>query len=352
MNHTQSDAITDWEQEAADTVITSEPLRSRVWSPACIISVVMLLFVVVMPTTSWAQEPDAAKPAAAKAKEPLPMELGKNWVRATKDYEVWVDFKKKQVLVGGEVCLREGLLEMFACPRGTKEHESVVAVNTPARYVHAALVAVGAKPGPPVQFQPHYRPAQGTPIKVTIVWKDQQGKKHSVPAQQWVKRISTGKPLAYDWVFAGSGFWVDEAAGERFYYADGGEFICVSNFATAMLDLPVESSDANDSLMFCAFSQHIPPRGTRVCLILTPKLDAKPKAAAKPKTQEVTPGAKAEGTEKDAAKKKTKPAESEGKGQEKSKHSDATPAAADPASAGPQLACHLPLATNAGGGVD
>src|ERR671913_812919 len=42
--------------------------------------------------------------------------------------EVWVDAKKRQVLVDGYVTLREGYLEMFACLVGTKEHESIVAV--------------------------------------------------------------------------------------------------------------------------------------------------------------------------------------------------------------------------------
>ena len=31
-------------------------------------------------------------------------------------------------MVGGRVALDDGLLEFFACPAGTKEHESVVAV--------------------------------------------------------------------------------------------------------------------------------------------------------------------------------------------------------------------------------
>jgi len=211
----------------------------------------------------------------------LPFEPGRNWMALTRDHEVWIDLKAKQVLVGGRICLREGLLEMFACPKGTKEHEAIVAVNTPARYVHAGLVALGAKPGPPVQFAPVYKPAQGTEIGVTVIWKDLEGQEHRAEAQSWVKHIKSGKALTYPWVFAGSGFWRDEEAGEQFYYADGGEFICVSNFATAMLDLPVESSDANDTLMFCAFSERIPPRETRVFLLLTPQLTEKP-AGGKP----------------------------------------------------------------------
>ena len=49
-------------------------------------------------------------------------------------------------MVGGKICLRQGLLEMFACPEGTKEHESIVSVNAKAQTVHTALLAVGLAP--------------------------------------------------------------------------------------------------------------------------------------------------------------------------------------------------------------
>ena len=40
--------------------------------------------------------------------------------------------------------------------------------------------------------------------------------------------------------------------GEKYYQADGGDFICVSNFPTALLDLPIASTQTNDSLLFTA----------------------------------------------------------------------------------------------------
>src|SRR4051812_14186275 len=74
--------------------------------------------------------------------------------RMTKDYDIWIDPKRKAVIVDGQICLREGQLEMFACPKGSKEHESVIAVNAKPQFVHAALLAVGAKSGTPVKFDP------------------------------------------------------------------------------------------------------------------------------------------------------------------------------------------------------
>lgn len=192
-------------------------------------------------------------------------------VRLSKQDDVWIDRKQKTVVVGGQVCLREGMLEMFACPRHTKEHESIVAVNSRAFIVHAALLAVGARPGKPAQFAPKYVPARGDEIEIRVVWKDAQGKRHEVQAQQWIRKVGTDKALDHPWVFVGSVFWTDPTTGRRYYQAEGGDMICVSNFATAMLDLPIPSSQANDSLLFEAYTQRIPPRGTQVKLLLRPR---------------------------------------------------------------------------------
>ncbi len=235
----------------------------------------------------WGQEALPADTAGAQDESVAQrIEPSPEWLRVTKNHEVWINFAAKQVMVGGRICLREGMLEMFACPRGTKEHESIVAVQSPARYVHAALVAIGARPGPPVRFDPIYQPAQGTEIDVEVLWRDHDGTEHRVRAQEWVKQMKTGEALTYPWVFAGSGFSTDPDGKEQYYYGDAGEFICVSNFSTATLDLPVESSAANETLMFGAYTDRIPPRDTPVMLLLTPKLPP-------PDTEQPAPNAKA-----------------------------------------------------------
>jgi len=183
---------------------------------------------------------------------------------------VWRDPERKLVIMDGEVCLREGPLELFACPRNTKEHESVVVVDAVPGVVHAGLVAVGAKAGSPASFNP-YRPVTGTQIQVIVAWADEDGKRHAVPAQQWIKNTQTGKIMQRNWVFAGSRWISDEATGRRSYLADGGDFICVSNFSSAMLDLPVQSSQENSSLLFEANTEAIPKVGTKVRLVLMPE---------------------------------------------------------------------------------
>jgi hypothetical protein len=195
--------------------------------------------------------------------------------RLSPKYDVWLDAKRGAVIVDGEVCLRRGMLEMLACTRNTKEHEAVVSANTQAYLVHAGLLALGAEPGHVVQWVPEFKPPSGTQIGITVEWLDNQGHQHSARAQDWVRDVRTGRAMDHPWVFAGSRFWTDEETGRQYYQAEGGDFICVSNFSTAMLDIPVESSQSNDELAFEAFTEHIPPIGTPVRLVLKPKLEKK-----------------------------------------------------------------------------
>jgi len=225
-------------------------------------------------------KPAAEPPEVPFAKQQFQPPVGLR--RLSRDNEIWIDLKRKRVVIDGVVCLREGQLEMFACPRQTKEHESVIAVNCKAREAHAGLIVVGAISGRPARFEPEYSPATGSIIDITILWHDETGQKHSARGQDWVRDVKTGKAMKYDWVFAGSGFWTDPENGENFYHADAGDFICVSNFPSATLDVPVESSQANSSLLFESFTQNIPAKGTPVRLVLTPRPapapDAKPDA--------------------------------------------------------------------------
>ena len=201
----------------------------------------------------------------------------KDLVRLSEKGEIWLDLKRKAVVVDGQVCLREGTLEMFACPKGTKEHESIVALNCKAQEVHAGLLRIGAVAGTTVRFDPEYKAATGPVVDIYVLWKDSEGKARQVRAQEWVKNSKTGKALEYDWVFAGSGFWKDEETGQQRYQAESGDLICVSNFPSATLDLPIESSQANDSLLFTAFTANIPAKTTKVRVVMIPRQKAEEK---------------------------------------------------------------------------
>ncbi|TWU48593.1 hypothetical protein Poly51_44930 [Rubripirellula tenax] len=183
---------------------------------------------------------------------------------------LWIDAKNQRVFVDGYVAMNDGPLEMFACPAGTKEHESIVATIAKSSEVHAALLAVGAQTGTTVRFLPRYVPATGQRIRVWICYQNDAGNFKVVDGRQWVQVAETEKTMDVDWVFAGSGFWKDPTDNHEYYRADSGDMICVSNFSTAMMDVPVASSADASELEYSPMTANIPKRGTPVRMVLMP----------------------------------------------------------------------------------
>jgi hypothetical protein len=222
------------------------------WSPCHLVIFLLLAGV-------GCDEPPETKPAEARK-----VEVGKN-------VYLEVQGTRRRVLIEAAVCLRMGQLEQLLCRKNTKEHESVLAADLDARHVHAALVAAGAKEGAPVKFQPKYLPASGQKIRVTLRYEDKDKKVVTVPAQQWLRNVKTRKDLDQDWVFAGSRFVTNPLdKTKEIYLANDGDVICVSNFETALLDLPFNSPKDNDDLIFEAHTERIPPMDTKVTVILEP----------------------------------------------------------------------------------
>ena len=204
--------------------------------------------------------PPKEKDRVAEAKQVL---VGRN-------VHLEVQGKARRVLVSGAICLREGQLEQFLTRKGTKEHEAIVAADVDARDVHKALLLAGANNGKPVQFRPAYKAATGQTIKITVRYQD-RGKLVTVPARSWVKNARTGKDLDSDWVFAGSQLVNNPLdPDKKIYLANDGDVICVSNFETALLDLPIRSPKDNDELIYVAHTDRIPPLETKVVVVLEP----------------------------------------------------------------------------------
>ncbi len=184
-----------------------------------------------------------------------------------RENRIWINRDEQVVLLDGYVAQRQVPLELFACPIGSKEHESIVAVFSRPQMVHAGLLAVNARPGSTVTFEP-FKPAHGTTIRIYVLWLDESQKTKGTLAQNWIRQAGTKKPMAWDFVFAGSKIYKDDE-GKEHYLGDSGELISVSNFTTSTIDVSVKSDQSNANLMFEAFTENIPPKNTPVRLVLT-----------------------------------------------------------------------------------
>ncbi len=185
---------------------------------------------------------------------------------------IWVSKDRKRVALGGEVCLREGLLEFFACRRDSKEHESIVSLDVPPHLIHASLLAIGAKQGAPAKYDPVFVAPTGEEIEIEVLWTDEKsGGIVKRRAQELVLENESGETMRASWVFTGGLFGVDPD-GKKYYLANvTGEVIGVSNFPGSVLDVPFESSSDNASLSYAPNAKNIPPVGTKVLLLLSKK---------------------------------------------------------------------------------
>lgn len=288
-----------------------------------------------------ADDPVAEKRKPKETVAALPA-LPPGTVPLNKEETVLLDAKGKRLWLKTQVALREGSLEMLCCIKQTKEHESILSLDAKAFVVHTGLLALGAKAGQPVQFNPTYVAPSGQKIDLFVNWIDDKGKTRREPARSWVRnatlrfwtqklealpadvKLPANTELRYDrklkelswygrmtkeqkdqflaltkdkafrqaieeffdksqfremqadWVFAGSGFFTDEDTGKKYYLAEDGDVICVANFPDAMIDIAVKSSaDAAAGLMFEAYTERLPPKGTPVWLELVPVFEEK-----------------------------------------------------------------------------
>ena len=134
------------------------------------------------------QNPD--RPPAPPTAVSLLIEPGATAKPLNPSGTVLLDTVNKKVILRGQLCLREGLLEMLICKAQTKEHESVMSIDAEAYVIHAALMALGAKPGTPVRFQPEFAPPTGQKIEIYVGWTDDFGRPQRYPAQKLIRKAT------------------------------------------------------------------------------------------------------------------------------------------------------------------
>lgn len=208
--------------------------------------------------------------------------------------------KKGYIDVDAKVCLTEGLLELVACTKDSKEHEALIAIEAKAAHVHAALLLIGAEPGNPAmrkQVETDNGPRwvdilpRGQEIEVFLVLKNQKGEPEEHPISKFlIKGLDEGYdgvPIERDknenrafpthtFLFVGSHVFKD---GERdpVYVADeSGNVISLSTFGDELLALPDVHGHDNAALQWAVDSTHLPDLDSKVTLRLKPK---KPAAA-------------------------------------------------------------------------
>jgi hypothetical protein len=211
---------------------------------------------------------------------------------------VTINVPERCVDVDGSVCLHRGTLELVACTKGTKEHESIVAIEAKPKHLHAALLLLGAKPGSPAtreqlgdQAERWFDvPPSGGPVDVFLVLKDSEGKLVEHPISDFIapsaKRSgassSADKPAKFPthtFLFAGSVLSGDGPGPRRYLSDESGNVISLSTFGDELLCLPAIHSQDAEALLWQVNSANLPAVGSNVTLRLRPQLLPAAKAA-------------------------------------------------------------------------
>jgi len=256
--------------------------------PVWITALALLLALNLAPAFVHAQ--DEAKPADDAPEKPAQPKDGLAAAIAQvnkQDNGVTINREKRHVDVEAKVCLRVGeFLEMFACTKDTREHESIVVVDAAPSTMHLGLLLLGLEPGKPLSYDmkndpPTLVPAHGPRIGVYIV-QTVDGEEKETPANEWVKDNKTGKTMKDNtWLFAGSAQTTYE--GKPLYLADiNGSVVSLVNFGDDLLTRAnkMTHDTASHDKVWAPNTDAIPKVGTKIVLRLKAEEPAKNEKAA------------------------------------------------------------------------
>jgi hypothetical protein len=214
--------------------------------------------------------------------------------------------KKGYIDVDAKVCLTEGMLELIACTKDSKEHESMIMVVPKAAHIHAALLLIGAQPGNPAmrkEVQTDDGPRwvdlvpRGQEIDIYLVFNNKAGEPEEHPISKFlIKGLEEnydGVPVEDDklkkedrafpthtFLFVGSHVFKDGESDPIYLADESGNVISLATFGDELLALPGVHGHGNEGLVWAVDPTHLPPLDTKVILRLKPK---KPAAAEQPK---------------------------------------------------------------------
>ncbi len=179
-----------------------------------------------------------------------------------------IDWARRQVEADGVVNMRAGLIELFACTRQARGHESVVMIDGRAEHLFQALGLIGCVPGRPMRYtgpEGGVEPAWGYPLRIDVRTTGPEGAA-VVPIERWLRPRDSDRPLErLSWVFAGSRPLPDG----RLAADPEGTVVAVVDFPTALIALPESHPPRYAELWLDPRTEAIPPVGTPCTLIFS-----------------------------------------------------------------------------------
>jgi len=177
------------------------------------------------------------------------------------------------LVVPGIILVNRGLVELFGCGEGGKEHETVIRLETNVQALDLALTSAGFKRGKLPTKTDLTIQDQGSRVLILVQWLDKDGKLVTHRSEDLVISMRRNSPMPrVGWTYVGH--WMEVAdptspKGEKKHkvLAATGSRSLVTTFRdrTSLLDNPLE--EATDDTLFGANYMLLPKSGTPVRVI-------------------------------------------------------------------------------------
>jgi hypothetical protein len=197
-----------------------------------------------------------------------------------------LDVKRRRVEVDGRICIQRGLLEVVACTRIGKTHESLLVLDCRPRDLKASLLALGLSDRPQVKNFGDPGELSGEKVAITVLWECPDGPREA-RVEDLILDSVEGRPMERrGFVFTGSRF-VRVGDREMFMSDASGQIVTTYHDPDAILDNP--STKGGDDTVYYANSKDVPRAGTPVRAVFEPIAAGDERAGAAAPTPTSTP---------------------------------------------------------------
>jgi hypothetical protein len=174
-----------------------------------------------------------------------------------------LDRNKKTITIQGEVNMAYGIVELLACTKIGKLHESVLVMDVQPIHLQTALILLGLDYGGGIRYQGDPLSPKGDRVQIWVEW-DADGETKRLRAEDLVfNRVTQTHMKHIDWVFTGS-----RVANGIFTAQAVGTLITTFRDPDAIIDNPLP--EGADDTVYIANAQVVPPKGTPIKMIITP----------------------------------------------------------------------------------
>jgi len=176
---------------------------------------------------------------------------------------VQLDPVNRFLVITGFVNQVDGGIELFACGRGGKTHESILVLYANPADMQAGLLLLKLKHGPPMPGL-GMGPPVGDAVSIDVHWT-MDGQSHVRSAESMILDNRTGRAVKHGaWIFNGSEF-------ENGFFKANAEESLIASYWDPWAIINLKSEVGNDDERLVVNRKTVPPLHTPIQLIISPR---------------------------------------------------------------------------------